>query len=259
MFYFLSKIFDILLSPLSWALILIFLGAPLSRRALRKGRGRPKLALLGLVVLVVFSLEPVSNALFGHLESMAVRTMDPEKHYDAVVLLGGLVDEKAMEKSRSLSVNDNIERLLGTLAVMKEGRADYAIISGAPVDTRTPYAEAQVLADQLVLLGIPRERVIVENKAMNTRENATYSAEVARAHGFEKVLIVTSAFHMRRALACYEKAGMHVDTLPVDYRTYAPAAASGSWLPRASHLERSTAAIREWTGFYIYRARGYVD
>ena len=259
MFYVLSKILDVFLMPLSWAIVLIAYGAPLSRRALRRKRARPLACLLGLLILVVFSLEPVSNALFGSLEAKAVRTMDPATHYDAVILLGGLVDEKAMEKSRSLSINDNNERLFGTLAVMREGRADYAIISGAPVDPKTPYAESQVLADQLVLLGVPREKVIVEAKAMNTRENATYSAEIARARGFSKVLIVTSAFHMHRALACYRRAGMNVDTLPVDFRSYDPGVASGSWLPRASHLERSTAAIREWSGFYVYRARGYVD
>ena len=259
MFYVLSKILDVFLMPLSWAIVLIVYGAPLTRRGLRKGRGRPKLVVIGLAILVLFSMEPVSNALFGGLEAQAVTTVDPHKHYDAVILLGGLVDEKAMEKSGSLSMNDNNERLFGTLAVMREGRADYAIISGAPVDPKTPYAEAAVLADQLVLLGVPRDKVIVEDKAMNTRENATYSAEIARARGFSKVLIVTSAFHMHRALACYEKAGMKVDTMPVDFRTYNPDKVSGSWLPRASHLERSTAAIREWSGFYVYRARGYVD
>lgn len=259
MFYVLSKIFDIFLSPLSWALILIAWGAPLSRRALRKGRGRPRLVVLGLLVLLVFSMDPVANALFGALEAQAVTTMDPNKHYDAVILLGGVVDEKAMEKSQSLSFNDNNERLFGTLRVMREGRADYAIISGAPVDPKTPYGEARVLGDELVSLGVPREKVIIEDKAMNTRENATYSADIVRARGFSKLLIVTSAFHMHRALACYRKAGLDVDTLAVDFRTYSPDNVSGSWLPRASHLERSTAAIREWSGFYVYRARGYVD
>lgn len=259
MFYVLSKVLDVLLMPLSWAVVLMAYGAPLTRRALRKKKVRPFACFFGLAILVVFSTEPVANALFGALEAKAVKTMDPAKHYDAVILLGGLVDEKAMEKSRSLSINDNNERLFGTLGVMREGRADYAIISGAPVDPKTPYAEAQVLAAELVLLGVPKEKVIVEDKAMNTRENATYSAEIARARGFSQVLIVTSAFHMHRALACYEKAGMKVDTLPVDFRTYSSDTASGSWLPRASHLERSTAAIREWSGFYVYRARGYVD
>lgn len=259
MFYVLSKILDVFLMPLSWAIILMVYGAPFTRRALRRKRARPFACALGLLILVFFSTEPVANGLFGGLEAKAVRTMDPNKHYDAVILLGGLVDEKAMEKSRSLSINDNNERLFGTLAVMREGRADYAIISGAPVDPRTEFVEAKVLADQLVLLGVPRERVIVEDHAMNTRENATYSADIARTRGFSKVLIVTSAFHMRRALACYQKVGMQVDTLPVDYRTYDGGVASGSWLPRASYLERSTAAIREWAGYYVYRARGYVD
>lgn len=85
MFYVLSKIFDVFLMPLSWAVVLIAYGAPLTRRALRKRRVRPLACLLGLLILVVFSLEPTANALFGGLEAKAVRTMDPAKHYDAVI------------------------------------------------------------------------------------------------------------------------------------------------------------------------------
>jgi uncharacterized SAM-binding protein YcdF (DUF218 family) len=258
LFYVFSKILDIALSPLSWGLVLIVWGAPLTKRALRRRRVRPLACALGVLVIFVFSLEPVANGLFGHLEDLAVRTDTKDKTYDVVVLLGGVVDDRAMEKSGGMiSFNDNVERLLDTAVVMQEGRARYVIVSGGAVDDTRGFVEAKVLADALVRLGIARERIIIEDKAMNTRDNATYSADIARARGFSKMLIVTSAFHMRRARACFEKVGLDVDTLPVDYRTYSTDKYSGSWLPRASNLERSTAALREMSGYYIYRARGY--
>jgi uncharacterized SAM-binding protein YcdF (DUF218 family) len=259
LFFLLSKILDIALSPLSWGLLLIAWGAPLTRRALRRRRVRPLACVLGIAVIVVFSEEPVANALFAHLEDMAVRTDSADKRYDAVILLGGVVDDRAMSRSGMISLNDNVERLLDTLTVLKEGRARYVIVSGGAVDEAQEYVEARVLADELERLGIARERIIVEDKAKNTRENATLSAEIVRARGFSKLLIVTSAFHMRRARACFQKVGLDVDTLPVDYRTYDSAKFSGSWLPRASHLERSTGALREMSGYYIYRARGFAS
>ena len=77
-----------------------------------------------------------------------------------------------------------------------------------------------------------------------------------RARGFHTVLIVTSAFHMPRAHGCFRAVGLEVDTLPVDFRSFA-APYRGEWIPRAKHLEESTEAIREWFGRFIYRVRGY--
>src|ERR1022692_3583945 len=90
MFYFLSKILDILLTPLAWSFALIAVGA--------LGRGSPLrkrvLAGLGLGILLIFSLEPVSNALMRSLEDPPLRTYRPEVTYDVVILLGGLVEDR---------------------------------------------------------------------------------------------------------------------------------------------------------------------
>lgn len=252
MFFFLSKTIDILLSPLTWSVVLIAFG--LSHRK-RPTRGR-WLTTAGLGILLLFSLEPFANALEGALERSATRTYREDLPYDAVILLGGVVERSASVGQPSY--NDNVERLLVTYDLLRNNHAHSAILSGGLLDPAAPsLIEARVLAQQLLDWGISPERIAIEPRSRNTRENAVESERIAREHGWTHLLVVTSAFHMSRALGCFRAVGLGVDALPVDYRAYDPAKFSGSWLPRATYLDRSTMVLREWLGHGIYRLQGY--
>lgn len=257
MFFFLSKILDVLLSPLVWGLALIAFAIPWRRRPIGETfRRRRVCGIAGVGVILFFSLGPVANALLYRLERSATPTFKPEVVYDAVILLGGVSDERTTAEVGQPSYNDNVERLVMTHRLLAEGRARYAIVSGAPESPAVAeYGEARVLIDQMVKWGIDRSRLIPEEQARNTYENALYSKAVAEAHGFSRILIVTSAFHMRRAQACFAAVGMNVDTFSVDYRGHRQT--TWSLLPRAGNLADSTATLREMFGFWIYRARGY--
>jgi uncharacterized SAM-binding protein YcdF (DUF218 family) len=251
-FFLLSKTLDALLSPLWWAVALIAVG--LGR--LTPANRRRWYALAGLVVLLIFSLEPFANALERALERGATQTYRRDLTYDAVILLGGVVERDAI--SGRPAYNEGVERLLVTFDLLRTNNARFAILSGGVLDPAVPdLVEASVLARQLVEWGIAPERLVMETRSRNTRENAVESRRMADEHGWSRLLVVTSAFHMPRALGCFRAVGLAVDTLPVDYRAYDPARFSGSWLPRAAQLERSTMALREWFGRGVYRLRGY--
>ena len=259
MFFVLSKILDLLVSPLTWAIVLALLGVPfrvLLRRSARElPRWRRFAPLAAAIVLVVFAMEPVSNLLFRSLEDPPIRTVKEGVTYDVVVLLGGVVDERSAQTFGVPSFNAGSERLLETFDLLRTNRARYAIVSGAaPAREGVQIVEATALRDQLVAWGIDADRVIVEDKAKNTRENAVESARIVRERGFASVLMVTSAFHMKRALGCFRAVGLEVDALPVDFRSHTQ---GNSWLPRAEFLNDSSAALHEWTGRAVYRLRGY--
>lgn len=210
-------------------------------------------------MFLVFATDPVSNAMLYRLEHAHHSTYREDVVYDAVILLGGVSDERVVAETGQVSFNDNVERLVATHRLLADGHARFAIISGAGALTSESLAdsgEARVLARQLVAWGIDPSRLLLEEKARNTHENALYSQHIAAAHAFEKVLVVTSAFHMRRASECYEAVGWNVDTLAVDYRAYGRSASLVS-LPRATTLSESEKTLREFFGLYIYRARGY--
>jgi uncharacterized SAM-binding protein YcdF (DUF218 family) len=248
----LSKILDWLLSPLSWTLLLL-VGAALSRSRPRRAVG---LASVGALVLVAFSMEPLANRLERYAESGAQSSYRPEVVYDAVVVLGGMVDAGATRSSGEGELDAHAERLLRAFELLRAGRAKAVLLSGglvAPLPGDVP--EADVLAARLARWGIPPAQIVTEAGSRNTRENAIESARVAAARGWHRLLVVTSAIHMPRAMGCFRAVGLEPDALPVDRR--ARDSRGASWLPRAAGLARSTDALRELAGRLVYRVAGY--
>lgn len=259
MFFFLSKLLDVFLSPLTWAIVLAALAVPWRKRWARKWRRRRAFGIASLGVVLIFSSGVVGDSLLRALENAAPSTYDKGTTYDAVILLGGVGDENVWAERGELALNENVERLVATNRVLHDGQARVAILSGGTFDPKLQeYNEARLLAAHLREWGIADDRIILEERARNTRENAVFTAEIVRARGFKRVLVITSAFHMPRAADCFRAVGLDVDLLPVDYRTHTlrPMSLSAA-LPRATALERSTAALREMSGRLIYRVQGY--
>ncbi|MCA9584126.1 MAG: YdcF family protein [Myxococcales bacterium] len=254
MFFVLSKVFDVFLSPFTWVLLLAAAAVPWSRKAARAYRRRRVLGAVALGLAWLASNDKVSDELAGYAEARVGDTYDATKTYDVVVMLGGVVDAATTEDR--FAFNDNVERMLTTFDLLRTDRARFAIISGGDAAPARPgLTEADVVADQLERWGVSHERLIRETKARNTRENAVLVAEIVKERGFSRVLLVTSAVHMARSADCFRAVGLAVDVLGVDHRHRGWAA---SWvLPRADALSRNTALTRELSGRWIYRLRGF--
>jgi uncharacterized SAM-binding protein YcdF (DUF218 family) len=251
-FLWLSKVLDWLLAPLSWALLLL-VGAALLRA---RPRVSAALAIGAALVLVAFSTEAVADRLDHLAERDAVSTYRPEVVYDAVVVLGGMVDTPATRASGELELDGHVERLLRTWELLRAGRARAALVSAGNLDAQPgDVPEADRLASKLVSWGIPPWQVVVEASSRNTRENAIESSRIAAARGWHTLLLVTSAAHMPRALGCFRAVGLAPDVLPVDRRS--GDGRGRGWLPRAASLARSTDALRELAGRLVYRTIGY--
>ncbi len=236
-------------------MILCLLALPRKNAQRRVARWAP---LASVTILYVFSIEPVANALTRCLETPITKTAKDDETYDAVVLLGGVVDDRATFTYGQPSYNDSVERLLMTYDLLRAGRAKNAIISGGPFDTtRQEVVDARVLGKQLTDWGIAAERIVVEDQSRNTRENAVLVADIVHARGWKTLVVVTSAMHMPRALDCFRAVKVEIDALPVDYHSFDTQRFSWSLLPRAGFLSQSTGAIREMMGRLIYRAQGY--
>jgi uncharacterized SAM-binding protein YcdF (DUF218 family) len=252
-FFVLSRLLDIVIDPLCFGGVPALLGGVL----LALGRRRAvSLAMLfgGLGAVFLCALPLVSNRLWGWLESGATKTERPGVVYDAVVLLGGTVSPSG-SLTNEPAWNDNVERLLEVRQLLVTGRAKVAIVTGGPMKDglRT---EAEYLQEELVRLGVPKEQVVVESKALNTKENALESKKLLEGLGAKSVLVVTSAYHLQRAAGCFRAAGVEADFLPVDFRLRDPAE-DPHWLPRADYLSQTSRALRELLGRLVYRVLGY--
>lgn len=253
LFYALSKVLDLLIAPLTWAVLLVALGMFWLRA--RPGRAKAALA-LAVLVLLVFSIEPVSRRLFGVLENAVQDTFRPEPPYDVVIVLGGMVDPAAMRRSGQLELNDSVDRIVRAAQVLRAGQARNVLITGGIfVDGRAERSEADWLAEWLREQGIAADRIALEGESKNTRENALYSAKILAERGWTRVLLVSSAWHARRAVGCFRAAGVEVDLLTVDHRPGRPPGAT--WTPRAAAFSDSTDALRELFGGVVYRVMGY--
>jgi uncharacterized SAM-binding protein YcdF (DUF218 family) len=254
LFFLLSKTLDALVDPFWWVFAPALAGVVLLARGKRRGLGLG-LALGGLTVLFVAGLPWVGDHLRLGLEQEAVDTSRPDVTYDAVVLLGGAVSPEGASADQA-NWNDSVERLMVTRDLLASGRARAAIVSGGSYGIPGLPTEAEYLKRQLVAWGIAEDRVVLEDRALNTRENAVFSGALARARGFQRLLVVTSAFHVPRAQGCFRAAGVEADFLPVDYRMRDPGR-NPHWLPRASVLGDTAAVVRERFGFLVYRVMGY--
>ena len=252
MFFVLSKVLDVLLSPLSWALALVLASVLVERRKLSRA-----LALGAVFVLYSLSTGCVSNALQRTLETPPLRTARDGVTYDVAIVLGGLVDDEATAAWGEPAYNNNVERLLVAYDLLRTGRVRYAILSGGVGHLGAGVPEGDVLAAQLVRWGIAPERLLSEPRSRNTHENAVESKKLVDERGFRDVLLITSAFHMPRARGCFTRVGLAVDALPVDFRSSGVHADASLLLPRAADFHTSAHAVHELAGRVIYRLRGY--
>jgi uncharacterized SAM-binding protein YcdF (DUF218 family) len=252
-FYLLSKTLDVLAAPLTWAIALALLGFSLRRRRMRLAAG---LTLSSVAVLVFFSIERVAGTLVRRVESGARRTFTPGTPYDAIIVLGGIIDPASSSYSGELELNEPVERILRAAELLKSGQARMVLLSGGqfPVRPGVP-PEAESLAAWLREQGIDADRIVVEGRSRNTRENAVESARIITARGWKRLLIVTSAWHAPRALGCFRAVGLTPDVLPVDHR--ASDGTEEGFFPRATALAVSTEMLRELVGRAVYRLVGY--
>lgn len=254
MFHALSKTLDLFASPLTWALLCALAGPLIARRyPASPARWSP---VLGALLLYLFSIEPVSNAIIRSLERTPpeMRLREAGLVYDAAVVLGGMTDDRAALASGIPSYNGASERMHAAFEIVREKQAKHVIFSGGTMYPESP-SEARLLLQQLERWGVDTSAVVLEETSRNTRENAALSAPLLRERGAKRVLLVTSAFHMKRAVACFEAAGIAVDAYPVDFRGYDPARSGGTWLPRSGALFDSTWALHEHLGRLVYGLR----
>jgi uncharacterized SAM-binding protein YcdF (DUF218 family) len=254
MFILLSKSLDLFLGPLTWVVVFIVAGMFLRRRV-RLAIG---LQVLGLAVLYIFSIEPVAGALIRAVEAEVRATYRADVIYDAVIVLGGGLDPDATETSGRPEYNSAGDRILRGYELLREGRARNVLISGGSLDSRPEAViEAEVLSRQLQQWGIEPERIFIEGKSRNTRENALQSRKIIEQQGWKTLLLVTSAAHLPRAYGCFAALGIRPDTFVADVRA-PPGKRPASWLPRAYHLSASSDALREFAGRWVYRRRGWM-
>ena len=218
--------------------------------------------LLAVAHVMVLSFPPVGDALMGSLEkqSRAAEASAPACCYDAIVVLGGGIGIAHPPEMPDPHLNDGADRVWHAARLWKRGVAPRIIVSGGSFLAQNggpPATEADAMRVFLVDLGVPADVITDEGKALNTIENIR---NVRAIIGTGKVALVTSAYHMPRALQLAKRAGLDVGAFPVDYQVV-PAARLpwDNWLPAIGALEMSNLALREMVALNLDYRRSSLD
>ena len=233
----------------------------LALAALALGRRRSAAGLLTFTVvwLWVWSLPPVSSALDASLtDDYPFRQVEELPTADAIVVLGNVRPSRLHRAYPDLK--DSSDRAWHTARLYRAGKAPVIVVSAGNVwPTRGgQQTTAEATRVLLVALGVPEEAILLEDRSRNTRQNALFTAEIAADRGLGRVLLATSAWHMRRAEAAFRRVGLDVVPAATDYvQSGHPPPWVFRILPNADALSHSTQLLREHLGLLVYRLRGW--
>ena len=172
---------------------------------------------------------------------------------DAIVLLGGATSGLTHGGDMG-NMNESADRIITTLKLFKLGKAPLMIVTGGA--TNGGVSEASLMRDILELMGIPLEAIILEEKAVDTKQNAEFTAKILHDQQVSKILLVTSAYHMRRAKWIFDRTlGSEVEVIPVasDHQRSIADPILSRWIPSVRDLSRTSFAIKEIVGYWFYR------
>ncbi|UZR95112.1 YdcF family protein [Chondrinema litorale] len=183
------------------------------------------------------------------------------KKYKTGIVLGGVTDVHKLPRDRVFT-KQGADRILHAAKLYDLGIIENILVSGGSfLEDEDAISEALQMKKILVQCGIPDSAIFVEGNSLNTRENAIESAEILKVKFPEEThLLITSAFHMKRAMGCFEKVDLNVDAFSTDFYT-----SDGSLnvnplesiYPTEESLNITYRVSREVLGFIVYRVLGY--
>jgi len=212
--------------------------------------------LLAVAWLFFAGCGPLTGMLLGSLQSGFAPDVAAWGQRNVIILLGaGTVRSGAGAVEPSLYANGRILRAAELYRSCKATGADCKVeVSGGDA-AKLKQAEADVYAISLDRLGIPRADLILEAQSMNTFQNAQFSKPLLMAYHADKVVLVSSAVHLKRALLYFAHFAIHGEPVRGDYVT-----ARYDWLPTSENLSFADFAIHEYVGvarYHFYNAMGW--
>jgi uncharacterized SAM-binding protein YcdF (DUF218 family) len=252
-----SKIFWWFFEPSNLILLVLLVGVALLWSRRRRILGRWLVSLVALVFLFL-STVPFDALLIAPLENRFPPVRELPRDVVGVITLGGAVDQFSTRARNSISLNDHSERLTEFVALARRYPGLKLVYTGGSASLTRPDIKETLVARRLFdSLGVAPGRVIYEDQSRNTRENAVFTHRLIAPPAGQKWLLITSAFHMPRAVGVFRKAGWTIVPYPVSYITY-----DGDysfWRAPLGALRNLSAGVHEWIGLVAYRLMGWSD
>ena len=251
-------------------MILLLVGLVLCRSAKAKNR----LMMVVLLFVLICGNKYPGSFLIRRLEQAYV-PFDGAEKADAIVVLGGGTVTKSAPR-QIVETNGAGDRVIYAAKLYRDGAAEKILLGGSyirwltgEVLTETGVSSpASEMAELLLMFGIPDEALLIQDRSLNTAEEAEEDAKILRELGAQKIILVSSATHMRRAVPLFEKQGLTVVPAPTDYsfsdRDWEELLHPG-WenlytciIPTSGNMQTLQNALKESLGSFVYHLRGWL-
>lgn len=245
-----------LLHPYTILLLLTGLGLANLWRKRSESRKRLLLVTVPYVLLVVFSLPAVAYLLVGSLEwQYPGLERRPEDTQAIVVLSSGVRRPDGPRRGFELD-EDSLNRCLRAAEVYREGKPCPVVATGGPAPDGDPdHSVAAAMGDFLVQLGVRRQDLILEEHASSTHENAVNTAKLLQKRGLRRIVLVTTATHLPRAVRCFQKQGLEPTACGAGFKATPGSTARFGFVPQMGAAQGSQRVAHEWLGLAWYWLR----
>ncbi len=226
----------------------------------KDARKKRKLVIVTFIVFYFFSNSFILDEFMRPYETPAIPESDLKYKYDAGIVLGGMI---AYDPTFVRPQFDQaVDRIMQAVSLYKDGKIRRIFLSGGSGSIiEKDVLESVILKDYLLKLGIPDTSIVIEKYSKNTRENATFAKPILDSLNKNgRYLLITSAFHMPRAIRCFKKAGIpNITAYSADRysgpRKFVP---DHLFIPNVKAIEGWDVLLHEWVGFITYKVAGYI-
>ena len=252
MFFILSKILVFIITPLIWIIILLLFSF-FSKNEIRKRK-----CLKWALVLTLFFTNSFIFDQFVRAWEVPATKFSELKNYNVGIVLGGMsVNDESMDR---VQFYRGVDRLIQAIDLYKRGYIKKIIFTGGSGRLLHPeMKEGELVKPYILKMGVSPEDLYIENESQNTRENAVFTKKLIDKEKIKgNFLLITSAFHMRRSLGCFKKAGIDTDPYSTDRYGGSPKFEFDYlFIPNISSINDWTGFIHEMIGYFTYRIMGY--
>ncbi len=255
MFFILSKLLGFLILPSGILLVLWTILLLQKNRA----KSSPLGWLTWLLTYLLFC--PAFVMFLGRQLEYPENRVPAHKTFKVAVVLTGNIITPEVNFPDHLHLKGSADRLWQALRLYKEGKAEHILISGGDTGilSKSSLLEIDLARQFLLRNGVPSTHILLDRKARNTHENAIYCSEIIKKkYPGEEILLITSAFHMKRALGCFHKAGLKAFPFPSDFIGAHKSPDLSDFTPSAGSMAVTELFWKEQIGTLIYRFKGYL-
>jgi uncharacterized SAM-binding protein YcdF (DUF218 family) len=255
MFFILSKTVNYLTQPL----VIVFLIALVSH-FIKKEKWKFRLRLIAISLLIFFTNDFISNEAVRLYETPVTPLSELKKQYEWGIVLTGVTSTNKVLKDR-VYITSSPDRVNHTVMLYKKKVIRKILLSGGSgLLLDQSYSEASELFNVFISMGVDSADLKIEGASRNTHESAVAVKKMLEGVSTpDSCLLITSAYHMPRSKACFNKVNWSCDVFPTDIRFHRREYTPDAWLvPKAEAIGTWNALVKEWVGMIAYWISGYV-